>query len=194
MEENNMSKTLLDEYKHSDGDGFTINPADASIQLYRPQDVLPASSPPTPFCGSRLPPLDAFVFPTFPLTVAGLMDLCTRCWLPGQMLPLSQETGEETIFGFFHRQRLRSECEMLLPRSIAIMDWWEVRRAMETFEGNPNVFRCRSIYLVLGYCEEYIRKLFGHDCLFDSTERAPTAIEKSEAFIAKHSLPPATNE
>ena len=188
-----MSKYLLDECKHCERGAISINPADTSMQLDRPQDAHPAN-PPQPFRDTRLPARDAFAFPTFPLTIAGLMNLCTRCWLPGQMLPLSQATGEEANFGFFHRQRLHAECEMLFPRPIAVMDWWEVRRAMETFDTNPNVFRCRSIYFALGYCEEYIRKLFGYDCLFDNTECALTAIERSEAFIADHSLPPATKE
>lgn len=188
-----MSKYLLDECKHCERGDLLLNPAEALMPPGRSQDAPPAN-PPTPFRETRLPSRDAFVIPTFPLTVAGLMDLCTRCWLPGQMQPFSQVTGEETIFGFYHRQQLHSECEMLLPRPIAIMDWWEVRRAMDAFMANPHVFRCRSIFLALGYCEEYIRKLFCIDIDLDASERKATAIEQAEAFIANHSLPPATKE
>ena len=140
--------------------------------------------------GLRRPDLDAFVRPEFPLTVERLMDLCTRCWHPCQTRPLSQETGEEAFFGYFHRQRLHAECQILLTRPIVIMDRWEVRRAMETFAANPQVFWCRSIYLALFYCEEYMRKLFGGDTLTELAETPkPTAFEEALEFHEKHALP-----
>ncbi|MBR4124766.1 MAG: hypothetical protein IKR13_01055 [Victivallales bacterium] len=140
--------------------------------------------------GLRRPDLDAFVRPEFPLTASRLENLCTRCWHPSQTRPLSQETGEETSLGFFYRQRLHAECQMLLSRPIAVMDRWEVRRAMETFAANPQIFCCRSIYLVLSYCEEYMRKLFGGDTLTELMEPPrPTAFEEALEFHEKHALP-----
>ena len=106
------------------------------------------------------------------------------------MLPLSQQTGEEAVFGFFHPMQLRIECQLLLPRPIYIMDWWEIRRAMDTFQANPHVFRCRSIVLALGHCEAYVRKLFDiGNSLNDEAENEATAIEAAENFVARHSQP-----
>ena len=140
--------------------------------------------------GALFPDYSTYIRPEFPLTVSRLEDLCTRCWHPCQTRPLSQETGEETFLGFFHRQRLHTECQMLLSRPIAIMDIWEVRRAMETFAANPQVFCCRSIYLVLSYCEEFMRRLFGGDTLAELTEPSkPTAFEETLEFHKNHALP-----
>ena len=168
---------------HEHNNSSPLQPADITTTV--PDTVTPS----TTFRG-QLPPADAFCLPRFPLTVNEVMDLCTRCWLPGQMLPLSQLTGEEAFFGFFHPTQLRTECLLLLPRPICITDWWEIRRAMYTFLANPHVFQCRSIFLALGYCEAYVRKLFGIGVsLAEEVDKEPTAIEAAEDFVAKHSQP-----
>ena len=151
------------------------------------QDHITRGKPSVP-----LPSYDAFVHPQFPLTTGVMMNLCTRCWHPTQSRPLCQETGEETMYGFYYRQQLRKECELLLNRSISIMDIWEIQSAKSTFLANPAVFHCQSILIVLETYEAYMRKLFfGDDCFAsEPQDEAPlTAVEQAEDFISKHSLP-----
>ena len=124
----------------------------------RPQDAY--ITPPLPSRDFCSPHQNAYSIPSFPLTIERLMNLCTHCWLPGQRWPFSQQTGEGPFFGFYYPTQLHMECELLLPRPILIMDLWEIRCAIETFENNPDIFRCESIHIVLGYCEAHMRNNF----------------------------------
>ncbi len=93
----------------------------------------------------------------FPLTAERLAELCTHCWLPGQMVHLSRMTGEEAFLGYFHHQKLLSECQILLKCPVWSTDTWALQEAVQTFWNNRHIFMCESILLVLITLDCYTR-------------------------------------
>ena len=144
-----------------------------------------------------LPSDDAFVHPQFPLTKGVMVNLCTRCWHPTQTRPLCQETGEEAMYGFYYKQQLNKECELLLNRSISIMDIWEIQSAKATFIANPAVFHCQSILIVLDSYEAYMRNLLGWNNCFDaepnSDETSVMSLAQADDYVSRHSFPKNTS-
>ena len=171
------------------GCGYQLSDVAQSKETIRPEIVTDTDR------SIQYPSFEAYMRPVFPLTVGVMMNLCTRCWHPDQTRPLCQETGEEAYFGYYYGNELRTECSLLLQRSIAIMDIWEIQSAKATFIANPAVFQCKSILIVLYAYEEYMLELSDWDCFAPpKRDLSSTVIGQAEEYVAKHSLPRDTHE
>ena len=85
----------------------------------------------------------------FPLSAARLIRICSHVLIFEMPCPLNALTGEVQRLGFFYRQQLRHECQLVLPTPLYSTDFLLLGQRFAFYQMNQSQFQCQSIGLAL---------------------------------------------
>ena len=85
----------------------------------------------------------------FPLSATRLARICSHAPIFEMPCPLNALTGEVQRLGFFYRQQLRHECQLVLPTPLYSTDFLLLGQRFAFYQMNQSQFQCQSIGLAL---------------------------------------------